>query len=153
MNGRLLGVDFGTVRVGLAVSDPDRIIASPLATYTRRDPDADAAYFRQVVAQEQIVGLVVGLPMHTDGREGVKAQEAREYGAWLGQVTGLPVEFADERFTTVFAESALWGAGLTHKRRKDRRDMVAAQMLLQAHIDGLAATQRLGGAEREEPRE
>jgi len=152
MNGRLLGVDFGTVRVGLAVSDPDRIIASPLATYTRRDAETDAAYFRQVVAAEQVVGLVVGLPMHTDGREGVKAQEAREYGAWLGQVTGLPVEFADERFTTVFAESALWGAGLTHKRRKDRRDMVAAQMLLQAHIDGLAATRRFGGAEREEPR-
>lgn len=153
MNGRLLGVDFGTVRVGLAVSDPDRIIASPLATYGRRDPESDAAYFRQVVAAEQVVGLVVGLPIHTDGREGVKAEEARAYGAWLAEVTGLPVEFADERFTTVFAESALWGAGLTHKRRKDRRDRVAAQMLLQAHIDGLAATRRLGGAEREEPRE
>jgi putative Holliday junction resolvase len=136
MKGRLLGVDYGTVRVGLAVSDPDRIIASPLVTYTRRDPESDAAYFRQVVVAEQAVGLVVGLPMHTDGREGVKAQEARAYGAWLGEVTGLPVEFADERFTTVFAESALWTAGLTHKRRKDRRDRVAAQMLLQAHIDG-----------------
>jgi putative Holliday junction resolvase len=136
MKGRLLGVDYGTVRVGLAVSDPDRIIASPLATYTRRDADADAAYFRHVVAAEQVVGLVVGLPMHTDGREGIKAQEARAYGGWLGEVTGLPVEFADERFTTVFAESALWTAGLTHKRRKDRRDRVAAQMLLQAYIDG-----------------
>jgi putative Holliday junction resolvase len=159
MNGRLLGVDYGTVRVGLAVSDPDRIIASPLTTYTRRDADADAAYFRKVVADESVVGLVVGLPMHTDGREGVKAKEAREFGAWLGQVTGLPVEFADERFTTVFAESALWTAGLTHKRRKDRRDRVAAQMLLQAYIDGVAAgyplagRRRLGGAEREEPRD
>lgn len=153
MKGRLLGVDYGTVRVGLAVSDPDRIIASPLATYTRRDPDADAAYFRQVVAAERVVGLVVGLPIHTDGREGVKAKEARDYGAWLGRVTGVPVEFADERFTTVFAESALWDAGLTHKKRKDRRDRVAAQMLLQAYLDGLAATRKLGGAEPEEPRE
>jgi putative holliday junction resolvase len=135
MKGRLLGVDFGTVRVGLAVSDRDRILASPLATYTRRDPVADAAYFKQVVATEEIVGLIVGLPMHTDGREGVKAREAREYGAWLGTVTGLPVSFADERFTTVHAEAALWNAGLTHKRRKDRRDRVAAQMLLQAYID------------------
>jgi putative Holliday junction resolvase len=140
MKGRLLGVDFGTVRVGLAVSDPDRILASPLATYTRRDVDADAAYFRQVIAAEEIVGLIVGLPLHTDGREGVKAKEAREYGTWLGNVTGLQVEYADERFTTVFAESALWNAGLTHKRRKDRRDRVAAQMLLQSYIDGLAAT-------------
>jgi putative holliday junction resolvase len=128
-------VDYGTVRVGLAVSDPDRIIASPLATYTRRDADADAAYFRQVAADEQVVGLVVGLPMHTDGREGIKAREAREYGAWLGTVTGLPVVYADERFTTVHAESALWEAGLTHKRRKERRDRVAAQMLLQAYLD------------------
>ena len=73
--------------------------------------------------------------MHTDGREGVKAREARTFGAWLGDVTGLPVVFADERFTTVQAESALWDAGLTHKRRKDRRDRVAAQMLLQAYLD------------------
>jgi putative holliday junction resolvase len=135
MKGRLLGVDYGTVRVGLAVSDPDRIIASPLATYTRRDPDANAAYLRQVIVAEQIVGLVVGLPVHTDGREGVKAREARAFGAWLGQVTGLPVVYADERFTTVHAESALWDAGLTHKRRKERRDRVAAQMLLQAYLD------------------
>jgi putative pre-16S rRNA nuclease len=150
MKGRLLGVDYGTVRVGLAISDPDRMIASPLATYTRCSPGIDAAYFRQVVAAEQVIELVVGLPMHTDGREGVKAKEARGYGAWLGEVTGLPVVFGDERFTTVHAESALWNAGLTHKRRKDRRDRVAAQMLLQAYIDGLAATRRLGGAERED---
>jgi putative Holliday junction resolvase len=150
MKGRLLGVDYGTVRVGLAVSDPDRIIASPLATYIRRDTDADSAYFRHIIATEQVVGLVVGLPVHTDGREGVKAREAREFGAWLGQATGLPVEFADERFTTVFAESALWTAGLTHKRRKERRDRVAAQMLLQAYIDGLAATRRLCEGERDD---
>ena len=106
-----------------------------MATYTRRDPDADAAYFKQVVATEDVVGLVVGLPMHTDGREGVKAAEARAFGAWLGTVTGLPIVFADERFTTVFAESALWNAGLTHKRRKERRDRVAAQMLLQAYLE------------------
>jgi putative Holliday junction resolvase len=149
MSGRLLGVDYGTVRVGLAISDPERIIASPLATYTRRNPDADAAYFRQVIATEQVVSLVVGLPMHTDGREGVKAKEARTYGAWLAEITSLPVEFADERFTTVHAESALWQAGLTHKRRKDRRDRVAAQMMLQGYLEGLAATRRLGGAERD----
>lgn len=135
MSGRLLGVDYGTVRVGLAVSDRDRIIASPVATYTRKSPDTDAAYFRELVRAEEIVSLVVGLPVHTNGREGVKAAEARQYGAWLAEVTGLPVVFADERFTTAEAESALWGAGLTHKRRKGRRDQVAAQILLQAYLD------------------
>jgi putative Holliday junction resolvase len=135
MSTRLLGVDYGSVRVGLAVSDPDRILASPLTTYTRRDTDADARYFRDLVVAERVGGLVVGLPVHTDGREGVKAAEARAYGAWLKEVTGLPVVFYDERFTTVQAESALWNAGLTHKRRKERRDRVAAQMLLQAYLD------------------
>jgi putative Holliday junction resolvase len=133
--GRLLGVDYGTVRVGLAVSDPDRIIASPLATYTRRDPEADARYFRELVQSESIVGLVVGLPVHLSGREGEKAIEARAFGKWLAEITGLPLVFYDERFTTVQAESALWEAGLTHKRRKDRRDRVAAQMLLQAYLN------------------
>jgi putative Holliday junction resolvase len=135
MSRRLLGVDYGSVRVGLAVSDPDRIVASPLATYVRRDPQRDADYYRELVAAEGVGGLVVGLPVHLDGREGVKAQEAREFGVWLKEVTGLPVVFFDERFTTVQAESALWNAGLTHKRRKERRDRVAAQMLLQAYLD------------------
>jgi putative pre-16S rRNA nuclease len=134
-NTRLLGVDYGKVRVGLAVSDPDRKIAFPLTTYERRGPDKDAAYFRTVVVEEAIGGLVVGLPVHLNGREGEKAAEARAYGAWLTETTGLPVVFWDERFTTVEAESALWNAGLTHKKRKARRDRVAAQILLQAYLD------------------
>lgn len=132
---RLLGVDFGTVRVGLAVSDPDRIVASPLDTYTRKGDAADAAFFRRLVAGEKVGGVVVGLPIHNDGREGVKAAEAREYGTWLAGVTGLPVAYFDERFSTAQAEEALWSAGLTHKQRKERRDAVAAQILLRAFIE------------------
>jgi putative pre-16S rRNA nuclease len=132
---RLLGVDFGQVRVGLAVSDADRHIASPFATYSRRNSEHDANYFRKLVLTEEIAEIVVGLPLHLDGREGQKAIEARAYGRWLAETTGLPVLFWDERFSTVQAESVLWEAGLTHKRRKDRRDRVAAQMLLQAYID------------------
>jgi putative Holliday junction resolvase len=132
---RLLGVDYGSVRVGLAVSDPDRKIAFPLAIYTRRDRERDAAYFRDLVTREEVGGLVVGLPVHTDGREGQKAEEARAFGRRLTEATGLPVVFWDERFTTVEAESALWAAGLTHKQRKERRDKVAAQILLQAYLD------------------
>jgi putative Holliday junction resolvase len=133
--GRLLGVDFGTVRVGLAVSDPDRVIASPLDTYTRKGDAADAAYFTRLVAAERIVGLVVGLPLHTGGEEGIKAKEARAFGQWLGEATGLPVVFWDERCTTTAAEDALWSAGLTHRKRRDRRDRVAAQLILQGFID------------------
>ncbi len=132
---RLLGVDFGTVRVGLAVSDPERRIASPLATYVRKNREADAAFFRRLVEDEEIGALVVGLPVHLSGAEGQKAREARAFAQWLHDTVGLPVSFADERFTTAFAEDYLLDAGLTKKRRKARLDRVAAQILLQAHLD------------------
>jgi putative Holliday junction resolvase len=128
-------VDYGSIRIGLAVSDPDRKMAFPLATYTRRNPEQDARYFREVVEEEVIREIVVGLPVHLSGREGQKAEEARAFGKWLREVTGLPIVFWDERFTTVEAEGHLWSAGLTHKRRKERRDRVAAQILLQAYLD------------------
>jgi putative Holliday junction resolvase len=128
-------VDYGQVRVGLAVSDSERRIASPLTTYQRRDAVKDAGFFRELVVSEEIAEFVVGLPLHLDGREGQKAHEARAFGKWLAETTGLPVILWDERFSTVQAESALWEAGLTHKRRKARRDRVAAQIFLQAYLD------------------
>jgi putative Holliday junction resolvase len=145
---RLLGVDYGRVRIGLAVSDPARKLASPLATHQRGSREQDAAYFHKVIADESIGGIVVGLPVHNDGHEGQAAAAAREFGGWLGELTGLPVTYWDERFTTVEAESALWEAGLTHKQRKQRRDRVAAQMLLQVYLDaGCPANPAMGPLE------
>jgi putative Holliday junction resolvase len=132
---RILGIDYGSVRIGLAVSDPERKIAFPLATYARRDRDADAEYFRRIIEEGEIGALAIGLPVHLSGREGQKAEETRSFGTWLAEVTGLSIVFADERFTTVEAESALWTAGLTHKKRKARRDRVAAQIMLQSYLD------------------
>ncbi len=132
---RLLGVDYGSVRIGLAVTDPERTIAFPLATYERRGREQDAAYFRKLVEEEAIGQIVLGLPVHLSGQEGKKAAEARAFGQWFEEVTGLPVLFWDERFTTVEAEGFLWAAGLTHKRRKERRDRVAAQILLQSYLE------------------
>ena len=132
---RLLGVDHGSVRIGLAVTDPERKIAFPLTIYTRRDAGADTVYFRSLIQEHEIALLVVGLPIHLSGAEGQKARAARAFGQWLGQATSLPVVFFDERYTTVQAESALWDAGLTHKQRKERRDKVAAQIMLQGYLD------------------
>jgi putative Holliday junction resolvase len=128
-------VDYGHVRIGLAISDEDRRIASPLSTYYRRTRDEDAHYFQKVVVAESVEKIVVGLPVHADGSEGDKAVETRRFGAWLAGATGLPIVYFDERFTTVEAESYLLAAGLTNKRRKARRDRVAAQLLLQSYID------------------
>jgi putative Holliday junction resolvase len=133
--GRLLGVDYGSRRVGLAVSDPERKIASPLATYVRRTRDQDGSFFKQLAADQEIVELVVGLPVHLSGDEGAKAAEARAFGKWLAEITERAVVYWDERYTTVEAEEHLWSAGLTHKQRKARRDQVAAQVILQTYID------------------
>ncbi|QJW93827.1 Holliday junction resolvase RuvX [Frigoriglobus tundricola] len=134
-SGPLLGIDFGTVRVGLSVCDPDRIVASPLETYTRKGASADAAYFIGVVAQQRAVGLVVGLPLHSSGEESDKSREARAFAAWLAGVTNRPVVLWDERFTTSLAQDAMIGAKLNRKKRKERVDRVAAQMILQAFLD------------------
>ncbi len=133
--GRLLGIDFGTVRVGLAVSDYDRILASPLATLTRKSVAEDAAYFAKAINDSKVVALVLGLPLHSDGRESDKSREARVFGEWLSNATKLPVIFWDERFTTDRAEEALLSAKLNPRDRKELRDRVAAQMILQAYLD------------------
>ncbi|HEY2146867.1 MAG TPA: Holliday junction resolvase RuvX [Pirellulales bacterium] len=137
--GRLAGVDYGTVRIGIAVTDPERRLASPLENYTRRGQAADAEFFRRLAAEERIVRFIVGLPVHLDGRESQKSSEARQFGQWLGEVTGLPVEYFDERFTSAEAEQYLSAAKLTKKRRKARLDKLAAQILLTAYLESTEA--------------
>jgi putative Holliday junction resolvase len=133
--GRILALDFGTKRVGAALSDPSWSIASPLETYARQAPAVDARHYQRLIQDEGITRIVVGLPVHTSGRPGVLAALARSWGEWLREVTALPVVFVDERYTSVEAEEALRGAGLKAKGRKDRRDMIAATILLQGYLD------------------
>ena len=133
--GRLLALDYGTKRVGLAVSTPEQHIASPIETYTRRNATADAEYYRSVVHNYNIVGIVVGLPMHISGDEGGKAREARVFGESIRQATGLPVVFWDERYSSSIAEDYLLAAELTKKKRKAFIDQVAAQVFLQSYLE------------------
>jgi putative Holliday junction resolvase len=142
--GRLAGIDFGTVRIGVAVTDPDQRLASPLEIYTRRGAAADAVWAAQLVNSERIVGFVVGLPVHTSGHESQKSHEARQFGEWLTKQTGLPVRYFDERYTTVQAEELLQGAKLTSKRRKERLDKLAAQILLAAYLESSRIEQEPG---------
>lgn len=133
--GRLAGIDYGHVRIGVAVSDPGRTIASPYANYTRRGQAGDAQFFQTLVADENVVGFVIGLPLHTDGQESEKSREVRQFAIWLAEVTGLPICFYDERFTTREAGYLLEEAQLTKKKRKQRLDKVAAQLLLAAFLE------------------
>ncbi len=136
--GRLAAVDFGTVRIGVAITDPDRILASPLCNYTRQSLPADAAFFTDLATEERVAGWVVGLPLHASGDESAKSHEARTFGSWLATTTGLPVCFFDERFTSKEATRVLGAAGATRKKKKKHTDTIAAQILLR---DFLAAWQ------------
>lgn len=133
--GRLLGLDYGTVRVGFAVSDEEQRLAVPLETYTRRNREHDARHLNAMIGDYRIIGLVVGLPLHMGGEEGEKAGEARRFGAWAAEVSGLPVAFWDERLSTAQADEHLAAAKLNPKKRKLLRDKIAAQIMLQSYLD------------------
>ncbi len=133
--GRLIAVDVGSARVGLALCDADRLVVSPLETLYRKNAEFDGQFFRRIVKAEEPVGFVVGLPIHMSGGESPQSVKCREYGAWLRTRTGLPVAFYDERCTSAAAESILWDAGLTHAKRKARQDQVAAMLFLRSYLD------------------
>ncbi len=133
--GALLGIDFGAKRLGFAVCDRDQSIASPLENYERRTLELDARKLRLVVEEYRIVGLVVGLPVHMSGEEGAKASEARVFGEWAAKAVDRPLTFWDERHSSQRADEILQLAELTKKKRKHRRDMLAAQAILQSYLD------------------
>lgn len=133
--GRVAGIDYGTVRIGVAVSDPRRLLASPLENYTRRSREQDARHFQELVHTEQIAGFVIGLPVHSSGQESRKSREVRQFGQWLSEATQRPVCYYDERFTTSQAKQALTAAELSKKQRKKRLDKLAAQIILAGFLE------------------
>jgi putative holliday junction resolvase len=139
---RIAGIDYGTIRVGIATADTSVGIAGLYGTYTRRNERLDAEYFRTLAAQERIARFVVGLPVHASGEESQKSGEARAFGKWLQETTGVPVEYFDERYTSSEAEQVLLAAGLTKKRRKERLDQLAAQIMLTAYLEAGARGQQ-----------
>ncbi len=138
--GRIAGVDFGTKRIGIAITDASRSIASPLVGYERTSPDRDAIWFRNLVAQECIVQFIVGLPMHMSGDESQKSEEAREFGAWLEQVTKVAVGFHDERYSTRQANEWMKSSKLTRRQQHARRDMLAAQAILASYLESSSSS-------------
>ncbi len=133
---RLLAVDFGEARVGLAVSDEAGRMVVPVGAI-QRTSDAQAAREVSAAARErEVVAIVVGLPRSEDGSEGASARRARNFGRRLGEESGLPVLFQNEALTTVEAESSLREAGLSAEKRKGARDAEAAAVILRDHLAG-----------------
>ena len=134
-NLRIAGIDYGTVRIGIALASTEIGIAGPFENYARRSPKLDAEYFRTFAKEERIDRFVVGLPVHLHGGESQKSTEARAFGKWLGELTSVPVEYFDERFTTSEADELLSSRKLTKKQRQARRDQLAAQIMLTAYLE------------------
>ena len=132
---RIVGLDPGTVRIGVAVSDPLHLTAQPHGNLPAGAPDLDDL-LRALAAETEAERFVVGLPVSLDGGEGPAAGAARELAERVAVATGLPVDLYDERFSSVTAEQVLVSAGVRRKQRKESRDRVAAAVFLQAYLDG-----------------
>jgi putative Holliday junction resolvase len=131
---RVLGLDHGVRRIGVAVSDATGTIATPLSVIDRRGEDVAEA-LRSIVDEYEAELIVVGLPVHLSGEEGASAQAARAFAETVAEATGLPVALQDERFTTVTAEDALLEGGVRRETRREVRDKVAAAVMLQGFLD------------------
>ena len=131
---RVLGIDVGSVRIGLAISDETRTLASPVATVPN-DPRSLWTRIEREMEDRQVDRVVIGLPRRLDGTEGEAAEKARTFAAELARRTTAPIELWDERFTTAIAERSLIESGVRRKRRREVIDSVAAALLLQNWLD------------------
>ena len=141
---RTLAIDYGTVRVGLAMSDEGARFATPHDVLTVSSPEQAMNQVLQIVSEEHVQRLVIGLPLNMDGSIGPQARKTIEWGESVGKRSGKPVVFVDERLSSFAAEQDLndrkrGGEKITRKRRKEQLDALAAAGFLQAFLDGKLA--------------
>ncbi len=139
--GALIGLDLGTKTIGVAASDPDRRVATPVETVRRNRFHLDARRILDLAAERHAVGFVLGLPINMDGSEGPRAQATRAFARNLEKLTGLPIALWDERLSTAAVERALIAADASRAARKAVIDQHAAAYILQGAIDRLARDQ------------
>lgn len=134
--GRIMALDVGDVRIGIAVSDLMGIIANPLETYSRKgNIETDAKYIVDLAVEKDVELLVSGLPLGLDGKENVQTQKTREFVSAICELTDIPVKYLDERFTTLSAERVLIQGNVRRENRKKVIDKVAATIILQNYLD------------------
>jgi putative Holliday junction resolvase len=132
----VLGIDLGSKRIGLAISDPDERIALPAGVLESRGRAADLGALRRLAAERGVSRVVVGLPLHMSGRAGPEAETARAFARELAAALALPVETLDERWSTVEAERTLRETGRSRKKRRSgEADTLAATLLLRTYLE------------------
>lgn len=142
--GSLIGVDLGTKTIGLASSDPGRVVASPVETIARKKFTPDAMRLLEVAASRRAAGVLLGLPVNMNGTEGPRVQATRAFARSLSTLTDLPIGFWDERLSTAAVERLLISFDTSRKRRDEIVDKLAAAYILQGALDRLAAMRRVG---------
>jgi putative Holliday junction resolvase len=135
--GALIGLDLGTKTIGVAASDPDRRLATPVTTIERKAFTADAGCVLALAAERRAAGFVLGLPINMDGTEGPRAQSTRAFARNLARLTALPIALWDERLSTAAVERELIAADASRARRKAVIDQHAAVFILQGALDRL----------------
>ena len=138
MNERIVALDVGDRRIGIAVSDPLGVTAQPIETYTRIGYGPDSRHIAEIARRYETDRILCGLPRNMDGTQGFQVEMVKEFAAKLEEL-GLVVEYYDERMTTMLAESALLEANMRREDRKKKVDMVAAVVILQSYLDARAA--------------
>jgi putative Holliday junction resolvase len=134
---RTLGLDVGDKRIGVAISDPDNILATPLTTVMNDNNDRAIERILDIVNEYNIKQIVVGLPYSLDGSTGIQAEKTKVFIEGLSNKTEATIHFCDERLSTVAAERLLRNAGVKKEKIKERRDAAAAAYVLQGYIDNL----------------
>ena len=132
---RLLGIDYGTVRIGLALSDPIGILATPLSFLDNNSPSQVISAITGLIETHQITGLVIGMPRNMDGTYGPSAQKVRDFIAQIQKSISLPITPIDERLTTAQASKQLSGIGLNQKQLRKKVDSSSACLILQQYLD------------------
>jgi putative Holliday junction resolvase len=135
--GALIGLDLGTKTIGVAVSDPDRRLATPVETVARKAFTRDANRILELAAERRAIGFVLGLPINMDGSEGPRAQSTRAFARNFAKLTTLPIALWDERLSTAAVERALIAADASRAKRKAVIDQHAAAYILQGALDRL----------------
>ncbi|HVW92718.1 MAG TPA: Holliday junction resolvase RuvX [Devosia sp.] len=136
-SGKLLGLDLGTKTIGVAVSDGMRYSATPLETIARTKFTKDAERLKELIAENQAVGIVLGLPLNMDGSEGPRAQSTRAFARNLGRLIDIPIAFWDERLSTSAVTRTLIEADVRRDRRAEVVDKLAASYILQGALERL----------------
>lgn len=133
--GALIGLDYGTKRMGIAVCNFDQTVAVGVETWNVRSTDQNLKHLRHLIVEYRGVGFVVGLPVRLNGVEGAQSVLVRKFGDWLSKQTNIPVAYWDERHSSNEAEVLLWSQGISPEKAKDRLDRLAAQIILQSFLD------------------